>query len=118
MPRSDRKEFDSSTPEGRFGLHFRALVDATGLTVPQLKAAIEEAGRPVSLGGIRHWLRGDSYPDHAMMEVLGPILGLLDYRLIMPPAAESTKVPASRRRPAKAAAKSQGHHNGQGKQHS
>lgn len=84
-PRSDRKQLDQATPAGRWGAHLRELMDAKGLGAQELRILLVDEGHDVGVSAVRHWLRGETYPTHTLMESLGRILGLADYRHLLPP---------------------------------
>jgi hypothetical protein len=84
-----RKEIDPATLKGRFGLHFRNLMEISGKTVPELVlhlAVVDEM--PVTDSAVRKWMRGEAYPPPEMMVCLARFFGLSDYRHVLPPPAK------------------------------
>lgn len=86
----ERKALSRARPNERFGLHFQELIENAGLTVAALRERLAAAKVDVTESGIRKWMRGERYPDHETMEVLGKILNLKDYRHVLPPAPRNS----------------------------
>jgi hypothetical protein len=90
MPQKRRK-LDPRKLNERFGLHFRGLIEAAGMSVGQIQECMVKAGHKISEQGIRNWTRGTAFPTPFAMEALASIFGLADYRLILPPPQKSRK---------------------------
>ena len=84
-----RKDLSPATCKGRFGAHIRGLVDRAGLTVGELHRHLAQRGFRITESGIRKWLRGEAFPTVEVLELLAGILGLTDYRHILPPPVKA-----------------------------
>lgn len=69
---------------GRFALHLDALLTERGLTPQALADACKKAGLPIEEHAVRAWLRGENMPKTAHLRRLGKVLGLADYRQVLP----------------------------------
>lgn len=91
MAARPRKELDPGDLNNAFGLHFRALLDKSGLSVTELRERLAEFGQEFSDSGVRKWMRGESFPTPDVMVTLAEIFRLSDYRDILPKIGRSSK---------------------------
>src|SRR5262245_542679 len=71
--------------EDRFALQLRDLVDKRGWGPSELRQRLDQAGLDVSLPAVKKWLNGSHLPRPQDMEIIGGLLGLRDYRHLLPP---------------------------------
>lgn len=83
-----RNELDPrSTKYGvRFGLHLRALLKNKKLGSTEFLQKLKADGLDVSLATVGKWLSGDRLPRCYDLESIGRVLGIRDYRQVLPPA--------------------------------
>lgn len=86
MPRP-RKEIDPKSKEygDRFALRLRDLLDRRKLNAAEFLDRVRAAGVDVSAEAIRKWIAGDHLPRPQDMPAIGTVLGLRDYRDLLPP---------------------------------
>lgn len=68
----------------RFGLHFRDLLDKRGLGPSEFLEMLRKAGLDISASTFKSWTTGTHFPRHRDMETIGAVLGLRDYRKLLP----------------------------------
>lgn len=74
-----------ATIQGRFAEHLRALMDKRDWAVGDLQDRLKHAGLECTKATIHMWLRAETMPKAADLETLGNVLGLRDYRDVLPP---------------------------------
>lgn len=79
------KPLDKRKRNDRFGIHLRELLAAKGWRIGEFHAALKSAGFKGDKPAVAKWLRGDAHPHVTDLEVLGKVLGLTDYRDVLPP---------------------------------
>src|SRR5262245_8261529 len=82
-----RKHLDPRSPEFevRFAIRLRWLVDKRGWGPSDFHEQLSIAGLVVSLPAVKKWLNGSDVPRPHEMELIGELLGLRDYRYVLPP---------------------------------
>jgi hypothetical protein len=61
-------------------------VDEHGWGPSEFVERLNAAGVDVSLSAVKKWLNGSHFPRPQDMEIIGSVLGLKDYRHLLPPA--------------------------------
>lgn len=79
-PRKELTAKEKRTPRGKFATHLRELLEARGITSAELAKKLD-----IKEPTVRYWLRGETFPDIETLAALGKILGLEDYRQVLPP---------------------------------
>ena len=82
-----RKEIDPLTTDlrERFALHLRTLLDKKGMGPKAFCDGMKEAGDEVSLAAVKKWMAGNGFPNVANLVSIAKVLGVADYRKILPP---------------------------------
>jgi transcriptional regulator with XRE-family HTH domain len=92
-----RVELDEKSPDikVRFALKLRGLVAKKGWTSVDLAERIAGYDGAVTNRAIDAWLRGDTLPSISILESLAEVLGITDYRQILPaPLSRASKAKA------------------------
>lgn len=67
-----------------FGRHLKEILDKRKLTPGSLSVALTKRGVTIGRKGVEKWLRGDSTPPMHVLFHTAAVLGLRDWRKILP----------------------------------